>query len=131
MSGARLISTRLTVCVACGHESRLVASTSDEVISRCYACGDLSRTPHQIPPAWSAEAGIVRHRQRVADAGPAEPLRPEAKHRGAAHAGEVPTVFRARAAGGGDRRIRRAGHRRLGDDPDRRHLWLSTRVIRL
>jgi len=71
----------LTVCVACGHESRLVASTSEEVISRCYACGDVSRTPHQIPPAWSAEAGIVGHRQLT---GPAEPRHPVAPDRVAA-----------------------------------------------
>ena len=81
MSGARLISTRLTVCVACGHESRLVASTSAEVISRCYACGDLSRTPQPVPPAWSAEAGIVGHRQLT---GPAEPRHPVAPDRVAA-----------------------------------------------
>jgi hypothetical protein len=68
MAGARLISTRMTVCVACGHESRLVASTSDEVISRCYACGDLSRTPHPVPPAWSAGASIVGHRRQAAEA---------------------------------------------------------------
>jgi hypothetical protein len=84
MAGAKLISTRLTVCVACGHESRLVASTSEEVISRCYACGDLTRTPHQIPPAWSAEAGIVGHRQQGGEAGPAEPRRPAAQERVAA-----------------------------------------------
>ena len=84
MAGAKLITTRLTVCVACGHESRLVASTSEEVISRCYACGDLTRTPHQIPPAWSAEAGIVGHRQQGGEAGPAEPRRPAAQERVAA-----------------------------------------------
>ena len=81
MAGAKLISTRLTVCVACGHESRLVASTSEEVISRCYACGDVTRTPHQIPPAWSAEAGIVGHRQ---GAEPAQPPQPAAQDRVAA-----------------------------------------------
>jgi uncharacterized Zn finger protein len=81
MAGAKLISTRLTVCVACGHESRLVASTSEEVISRCYACGDLTRTPHQIAPAWSAEAGIVGQRQ---GAGPAQPIQPAAQDRVAA-----------------------------------------------
>ena len=53
MAGAKLISTRMTVCVACGHESRLVASTSEEVISRCYACGDVTHTPHTVRPAWS------------------------------------------------------------------------------
>ena len=78
MAGARLISTRLTVCVACGHESRLVVSTSEEVISRCYACGDVTRTPHPIPPAWSAEAGIVGHGQ---GAGPAQPHQPAAQDR--------------------------------------------------
>ena len=83
MAGAKLISTRLTVCVACGHESRLVASTSEEVISRCYACGDVTRTPHPIPPAWSAEAGIVGHRQLTGEAGPAEPELPTTKERGA------------------------------------------------
>jgi pyruvate/2-oxoglutarate dehydrogenase complex dihydrolipoamide dehydrogenase (E3) component len=75
MAGAKLISTRLTVCVACGHESRLVASTSEEVISRCYACGDVTRTPHPILPAWSAEAGIVGNRQLTGESGPAEPRR--------------------------------------------------------
>jgi uncharacterized Zn finger protein len=84
MSGARLISTRLTVCVACGHESRLVASTSDEVISRCYACGDLSRTPHPVPPAWSAKASIVGHRRRAAEADTGEPRLPAAPDRVAA-----------------------------------------------
>jgi hypothetical protein len=84
MAGAKLISTRLTVCAACGHESRLVASTSEEVISRCYACGDVTRAPHPVPPAWSAEAGIVGHRPRVADTGPAQPLHSAAKHRVAA-----------------------------------------------
>jgi hypothetical protein len=84
MAGAKLISTRLTVCVACGHESRLVASTSEEVVSRCYACGDLTRTRHQTPPAWSAEAGFVGHRQQGGEAGPAEPRRPAAQERVAA-----------------------------------------------
>jgi hypothetical protein len=84
MAGAKLISTRLTVCVACGHESRLVASTSEEVISRCYACGDVTRTPHPIPPAWSAEAGIVGHRQYKGVAEPAQPRRPAAPDRVAA-----------------------------------------------
>jgi len=85
MAGAKLISTRLTVCVACGHESRLVASTSEEVISRCYACGDVTHTPHSItPPAWSAEAGIVGHRQLTGQTGPADPRHPVAPHRVAA-----------------------------------------------
>jgi hypothetical protein len=84
MAGARLISTRLTVCVACGHESRLVVSTSEEVISRCYACGDVTRTPHPIPPAWSAEAGIVGHRELTGESGPAEPRHPGAQDRVAA-----------------------------------------------
>ena len=77
MAGAKLISTRLTVCAACGHESRLVASTSDEVISRCYACGDVTRTPHRARPAWSVAAGISSHRQPGwgTDA-PAEPAPP-------------------------------------------------------
>jgi uncharacterized Zn finger protein len=61
MAGTKLISTRLTVCVACGHESRVVASTSEEVISRCYACGDVTRTPHRVQPAWSVESGIRSH----------------------------------------------------------------------
>ena len=85
MSGAKLISTRLTVCVACGHESRLVASTSEEVISRCYACGDVTHTPHSItPPAWSAEAGIRGHRPPSDTAGPVPPRRPAAPGRVAA-----------------------------------------------
>lgn len=65
MAGAKLISTRLTVCAACGHEARLVASTSEEVVSRCYACGDVTRTPHTIPPAWSAAAGIHEQREQL------------------------------------------------------------------
>ena len=74
MSGAKLISTRLTVCAACGHESRLVAATSVEVISHCYACGDLTRTPHPVPNAWSAEAGISGQRHSSwRPAGAAEP----------------------------------------------------------
>jgi hypothetical protein len=84
MGGARLISTRLTVCVACGHSSRLVASTSEEVISRCYGCGDVTRTPHQVLPAWSAEAGILGHRQQVAEAGASEPMHPATPDRVAA-----------------------------------------------
>ena len=84
MTGAKLISTRLTVCVACGHESRLVAATSEEVISRCYACGDVTRTPHPVPPAWSAEAGIVGHRWRADEAGARDPHHPAAQDRAAA-----------------------------------------------
>jgi hypothetical protein len=84
MAGTKLISTRLTVCVACGHESRLVASTSDEVISRCYACGDVTRRPHRIPPAWSAEAGIRGRRPPSDTAGPVTPRQPAAPGRVAA-----------------------------------------------
>jgi len=77
MSGAKLISTRLTVCAACGHESRLVAATSVEVISHCYACGDVTRTTHPVPNAWSAEAGISGHRSPGwRPAGSGEPLPP-------------------------------------------------------
>ena len=64
MAGVKLISTRLTVCASCGHEARVVASTSDEVVSRCYACGDVTRTPHEIRPAWSAAAGIRERREQ-------------------------------------------------------------------
>jgi hypothetical protein len=77
MDGTRLVSTRLTVCVACGHESRLVASTSEEVISRCYACGDVTRTPREVQAAWSAKDGIRGQRRRATDASePAVPRRP-------------------------------------------------------
>ena len=58
MAGAKLISTRLAVCPVCGHEARLVASTSDEVLSRCYACGDVTRTPHHSEPAWSVPEAV-------------------------------------------------------------------------
>jgi hypothetical protein len=84
MAGAKLISTRLTVCVACGHESRLVASTSEEVISRCYACGDVTRTPLRVHPAWSAEAGIVGHRLWADGARVRDPHRPADQDRAAA-----------------------------------------------
>ena len=73
MAGTKLISTRLTVCVACGHEFRVVAATSEEVVSRCYACGDVTRAPHQIPPAWSAEAGVRGHPQVPASTAPGTP----------------------------------------------------------
>ena len=65
MAGVKLISTRLTVCAVCGHEARLVASTSEGVVSRCYACGDITRTPQPVPPAWSAAAGIHEHREEL------------------------------------------------------------------
>lgn len=84
MAGTKLISTRLTVCVACGHESRVVASTSEEVVSRCYACGDVTRTPHQIPPAWSVEAGIRGHAQGPAAPSPVTPRKPAPAGRAAA-----------------------------------------------
>jgi len=58
MAAARLISTRLTVCAACGHEARLIAATSDEVLSRCYACGDVTRTAQRVPQAWSPSAAV-------------------------------------------------------------------------
>jgi hypothetical protein len=82
MAGTKLISTRLTVCVACGHESRVVASTSDEVISRCYACGDVTRTPHRVQPAWSATASLRGHRVPPSEhPAPAEPLQTGAPDR--------------------------------------------------
>jgi uncharacterized Zn finger protein len=85
MAGAKLLSTRLTFCVACGHESRLVAATSEEVISRCYACGDVTRTPHQVRPAWSAEAGIRGYRQQGTETtGPMKPRSPVTPDRVAA-----------------------------------------------
>jgi len=55
---ARLISTRLTVCPVCGHEARLVAATSDEVLSRCYACGDVTRVPTGSGPPWPVTAAV-------------------------------------------------------------------------
>ncbi|MGA8015189.1 MAG: hypothetical protein WCB85_04650 [Candidatus Dormiibacterota bacterium] len=58
MAPAKLISTRLGICPVCGHEARLVAATSDEVLSRCYACGDVTRTPQEIQPAWSAADAV-------------------------------------------------------------------------
>jgi hypothetical protein len=70
MAGTKLISTRLTVCVACGHESRVVAATSEEVVSRCYACGDVTRTPQHVPPVWSAATGIRGHRAAPVVEGP-------------------------------------------------------------
>lgn len=57
-SAAKLISARLVVCPACGREARVVASTSLEVVSRCYACGDVTRTPSAVRPVWSAEAAV-------------------------------------------------------------------------
>ena len=84
MAGAKLISTRMTVCVACGHESRLVAATSEEVISRCYACGDVTHTPHTVRPAWSSRGGIVGHRRRADDPGAGAPPRPAPEDRVAA-----------------------------------------------
>ena len=63
MVAARLISTRLTVCPVCGHEARLVAATSDGVISRCYACGDLTETRRVVGTAWSASAALRGARQ--------------------------------------------------------------------
>jgi len=84
MAGAKLISTRMTVCVACGHESRLVASTSEEVISRCYACGDVTHTPHTVRQAWSSRGGIVGHRRRADDPGAGAPPRPAPEDRVAA-----------------------------------------------
>jgi hypothetical protein len=74
MSGTKLISTRLTVCAACGHDSRLVALTSEEVISRCYACGDVTRTPQPtVPPPWVSVAGSPRrHRGDRDGQGPLE-----------------------------------------------------------
>ena len=58
MAGARLISTRLTVCPVCGHEARLIASTSAEVLSRCYACGDVTRTPSEVATSWAVPAAL-------------------------------------------------------------------------
>lgn len=63
MAAARLIATRLTVCPVCGHEARLVASTSDGTISRCYACGDVTDTPRAVGTAWSAAASLRGTRQ--------------------------------------------------------------------
>ncbi len=70
MGGAKLISTRLGICPVCGHEARLVAATSDEVLSRCYACGDITRTPQEINRAWSASAAVEVQ-------GKAQPAAPE------------------------------------------------------
>jgi uncharacterized Zn finger protein len=58
VAGAKLISTRLGICPACGHEARLIAATSDEVLSRCYACGDVTRIPQEVRPAWSVTAAV-------------------------------------------------------------------------
>jgi uncharacterized Zn finger protein len=58
MAGAKLISTRLAVCPVCGREARVIASTSDEVLSRCYACGDVTRTPQPGRVVWSAESAV-------------------------------------------------------------------------
>jgi hypothetical protein len=44
MAGTKLISTRLTVCATCGSPGRLIVATSEEVVSRCYACGDAITT---------------------------------------------------------------------------------------
>jgi len=57
MSTTKLISTRLAVCATCGHDSRLVVLTSEEVISRCYACGDVTRTPQPEAPVWLTVTG--------------------------------------------------------------------------
>ncbi|HAW09824.1 MAG TPA: hypothetical protein DCX12_01890 [Chloroflexi bacterium] len=62
----------------------MVASTSEEVVSRCYACGDVTRTPHQIPPAWSVEAGIRERPQGPASTSPATPRHPATAGRAAA-----------------------------------------------
>jgi uncharacterized Zn finger protein len=61
MAEVRLVSTRLTICPVCGDETRLIATTSDEVVSRCYRCGDVTRSAPEVARVWSASDAVRQH----------------------------------------------------------------------
>jgi hypothetical protein len=56
---ARVLSILAVRCVYCGDAERLIAVTTDAVISRCYVCGDLEtrkrRREGSGPPRMAAD----------------------------------------------------------------------------
>jgi ribosomal protein S27E len=55
MAGTQVLSVLAIRCAACGDTERVITVTADQVISRCYVCGD----------------AVVRRRGRAAQARPA------------------------------------------------------------